>query len=94
MRKPRAYPNKVLEEEAQETLESRLTHLCEMKMELREKSKAFKESTKNLRESIKSMENIIISEVTELKHTVVVGDIKAEYVPSVVIKLKKEQNND
>lgn len=92
--KPRAYPNKSLEEDAQENLETRMMHLCEMKQEYRRKQKAFKDENKHLLESIKSLENIVMNEVMSLKRTVVFGDIKAEYKPQVVIKLKKEQNNE
>ena len=89
-----AYPNKHLEEDAQENLKTRMMHLCEMKQEYRRKQKAFKDENKHLLESIKSLENIVMDEVMSLKRTVVYGDIKAEYKPQVVIRLKKEQNND
>ena len=72
-----------------ENLETRLEHLAEMKMELREKNEAFKESTKHLRESIKALEEIVIGEVTQLGKTVTVGNIKAEFIPCVKIRLKK-----
>ena len=76
-----------------DSLEDRLTQLAEMKTELRDKTKAFKESTKHLRESIKAMENIVSDEVKKLGKTVTVGNIRAEYVPTVKIKLKKEKND-
>ena len=89
----RAYPNDSLKVE-EETVEVRLAQLCEMRLEYRAAKKAFDNKYKNLRESIKSLENIITDEVLKAKRTVVVGDIKAEYVPTVVFKLKKEKDSD
>ena len=89
MRNPNIVP-----EVPEETLEDRLAKLCEMKQEYKAKKKAFKEQTKHLLESIKSLENIITGEVLERGKTVMVAGIKAEYVPTVVIRLKKEQNNE
>ena len=77
----------------EDSLENRLTQLAEMKTELRDRTKAFKEQTKNLRESIKAMENIVSDEVLKLGKTVTVGNIRVEYVPTVKIKLKKEADN-
>lgn len=77
-----------------DTLEARMTKLAEMKAELKAKNKAHKDSTKHLRDSIESIENIIRAEVLELGKTVTVGNIRAEYVTSVVIKLKKDENNE
>ena len=84
----------VVEEVPEETLEDRMMRLKELKQEYRDKRKAFKESTKNLLESIKGLENIISAEVLKVGHTVQVEGIKAEYVPQVVIRLKKEQDNE
>ena len=89
----RAYPNNSLKVE-EETVEVRLAQLCEMKLEYRAAKKAFDNKYKNLRESIKSLENIITDEVIKAKRTVVVGDIKAEYIPTVSFKLKKEKDNE
>ena len=89
----RAYPNNSLMVE-EETVEVRLAQLCEMKLEYRAAKKAFDNKYKNLRDSIKSLENIITDEVIKAKRTVVVGDIKAEYIPTVSFKLKKEKDNE
>jgi len=78
----------------EDSLEDRLTQLAEMMAELREKTKAYKDQTKHLRESIKAMKNIVNDEVLKLGKTVTVGNIRAEYVPTVVIKLKKEQDDE
>lgn len=72
-----------------DTLESRLELLAEMKTEYRAKKKAFERENKNLLESIKSLENIIVNEVIKTGHSVTVGYIKAEFVPQVKIRLKK-----
>jgi len=77
----------------EDSLESRLTTLAEMKTELRDRTKAYKDQTKHLRESIKAMENIVTDEVLKLGKTVTVGNIRVEYIPTVKIKLKKEQND-
>lgn len=78
----------------EETLEDRMAKLYEMKTEYRAKQKAFKDANKHLLESIRSLENIITAEVIKLKRTVKVDGIRAEYKPVVVIKIKKEQNNE
>lgn len=79
---------------SEETVETRLEQLLEMKLEYKAAKEAFDNKYKSLKESMKSLENIITDEVLKTKKTVVVGNIKAEYVPSVVIKVKKECNND
>ena len=89
----RAFPNEA-QAVKEETLEDRLRELLEKKREYRAKQKAFKDKNKDLLESIKSLENIVIAEVTEMKRTVVVDDIKAEYKPQVIIKLKREKNDE
>lgn len=78
----------------EETLEERMIRLCELKKAYREEKKVFKEKTKNTLDMIKILENIISAEVIKMGHTVQTEGIKAEYVPQVVIRLKKEQNND
>ena len=80
--------------EKPETLEDRMNHLAEMKAEYASNRKAFKEKNKHLVESIKGLENIISDEVMKLGRTVVVGNLKVEYVPTVKIMLKKEKNNE
>lgn len=77
-----------------DTLEARLTQLAEMKADLKERLNAYKKSTKHLRESIRTLEEIVSDEVLKLGKTVTVGNIRAEYVPTVKIKMKKEKNND
>ena len=57
------------------------------------KKKAYRDSTKTLRESIKGLEAIITDEILKLGKTVTVGNIRAKYVPTVVIEIKKEECN-
>jgi hypothetical protein len=77
-----------------DTLESRLELLAEMKTEYRRNKKAFEAENKNLLESIKSLENIIVGEVIKAGHSVAVGNIKAELVPQVKIRLKKVNDGE
>lgn len=81
-------------DENQDTLEAKLSKLAEMELELREHKKEYLNKTKHLRESIKSLKNIVIEEVKQKKETVTVGNIQAEYVPQVVIKMKKDTDNE
>ena len=77
----------------EETLETRMVQLAEMKAEYQRDRKAFKDQHKHLLESIKSLENIVTDEVLKLGKTVTYGNIKAEYIPQVQIRLKKEKND-
>lgn len=74
----------------EETLEMRLQTLAEMRTEMKAKRNQFRESTKHLRESIKSLENIITAEVMANRKSITVGNIRAEYVPTVKIQMVKE----
>ena len=75
-------------------LQEMLNDLYEMKIEYRAKQKAFKDANKHLLESIKSLENIITDEVIKRGETVKADGIKAEYKPTVIIKIKRERNNE
>lgn len=81
-------------ESQEETLEDKMTRLAEIKNELKTLNDEHLESTKHLRETKKSLENIIIDEVKKRKTTVTVGNIRAEYVPQVIIKMKKVKNGE
>lgn len=80
-------------EQSTDTLESKLMLLADIKTELRKRNREYQESIKHLKESKKSLEAIITEEVKQMKQTVTVGNIRAEYVPQVVIRMKKEQND-
>lgn len=77
-----------------DSLEARLTLLSEMKAEMKAKRKEYKNNTRHLVESMKSLENIITEEVLKLGKSVTVGNIRAEYTPTVVIKLKKDKEQN
>ena len=72
-----------------ETLEDRMEKLAELKAEYRANKKEFERKNEHLLESIKSLENIITSEVLELGKTVTVGNLRAEFIPTVKIRMKK-----
>ena len=77
-----------------QSIESKLKHLAEMKEEYREKKRNFEKQNKHLLESIKSLENIVVDDVLRLGHTVTADNIKAEYVPQVRIRLKKVKDGN
>ena len=81
-------------EEIPDTVESRMMKLAEMKLELRGYKTEYQKKTKHLRESIKSLENIIVDEVMKRKETVVVGNIRAEYIPAVRFQMIKDTENN
>jgi len=89
--KGRAKPEEV--PDPMESLEGKLMVLAEQKLELKEEKRKFREKTKHLRESIKSLTNVVAEEVKQRRQTVTVGNIRAEYIPQVVIKIKKEKND-
>jgi len=83
-----------VDEVKEETLEDYMSHLVEVTKELKRKYKAYKNDTKELRATKESLENIIKNEVLKRGKTVAAEGIKAEYVPTVVIRLKKDKNNE
>lgn len=82
-----------VEEVPEESLETRMAQLAEMKAEYQTAKKEFKNKHKHLLESIKSLENIVIAEVMQGGKTVTVGNIKAEIITTVKIRMKKENND-
>jgi hypothetical protein len=86
----RAKPTEV---EDKDSLESMLMQLAELKLEVKAEKQKFMDRTKNQREMIKSLENIISEEVKKMHRTVSVGNIRAEYKPMVVIKMKRGSND-
>lgn len=71
-----------------------MVKLAELKTEYRANKKEFERKNKNLLDSIKSLENIITDEVLKQKQTIIVGNLKAEYVPTVRIRLKKVNDGE
>ena len=77
-----------------DTLEAKMVRLSELKSEYKANRKAFKEANKDLTDRIQILENLIRHEVMEKRETVTVGNIRAEYVPQVVIRMKKGKDNE
>ena len=63
--------------------------LYDLKRELRSKRKAYNESVKGLKNSIQSLEQSISDQVLAAGQTVSIGKIRAEYKPTVVIKITR-----
>ena len=78
-----------VEKVQEETLETRMEQLAELKADYRAEQKAFDKKHEHILETIKSLENIIVAEVLERGTTVTVGNLRAEYVPTVKIRLRK-----
>lgn len=66
-----------------------LALLYDLKNELRAKRKAYNESVKGLKNSIQALENSITEQVLAADQTVNIGTIRAEYKPTVVIKIRR-----
>ena len=84
---PKGYPDNL--ETPEESLEDRMEKLAELKADYRAAKKEFERKHEHLLEMIKSLENIITAEVLDLGKTVTVGNLRAEYIPTVKIRLKK-----
>lgn len=82
------------EVEDKDSLESMLMQLAELKLEVKAEKQKFMDKTKHQRETIKSLENIISEEVKKMHRTVSVGNIRAEYKPMVVIKMKRGNDGE
>lgn len=76
-----------------DSIEAKLAKLSEIQEELHRLNMEHKEKTKHLRETSKSLKNIITAEVLAIGKTVTAGNMRAEFVPTVVIKRKKEEND-
>lgn len=68
--------------------------LYQLKTELKGKRKAYRESVKGLKHSIEDLEQKVTEQILKTGKTVTVGGIKAEYVPTVVFRMKKENSNE
>jgi hypothetical protein len=69
-----------------------LALLYNLKQELRTKRRAYNNSVKGLKNSIQALETTITEQVLAAGETVSIGTIRAEYKPTVVIKIKR--NNE
>ena len=77
-----------------DSLEAKMQMLGEIETELTQRYREYKNSVKELKKTRESLRNIIEEEVKQRKTTVTVGIIRAEYVESVVIKKKREKNDE
>lgn len=77
-----------------DSLEGMMTKLGEIEAELSKRYKEYKNSVKELKKTRESLRNIIIEEVMHRKKTVTVGTIRAEYVETVVIRKKKDKEQN
>ena len=68
--------------------------LYSLKTELRSESKKYRDSVKPLKDEIQLLEADIVKQVLEAGKTISVGGIKAEYKPTVIIRMKKEKENE
>ena len=71
-----------------------LALLYDLKQELRKKRKAYNDSVKGLKNSIQALENSITEQVLETGKTASFGKIRAEYKPTVVIKIARNSDGN
>ena len=71
-----------------------LETLCEKKRELKKRRKAYNESVKGLVNEIHDLEAEVMKAVLETGKTITLDGIRAEYKPTVVIKLKREDEKN
>lgn len=94
LEKGRAKPIAWNTEFPDDSLEAKMQMLGEIETELTQRYREYKNSVKELKKTRESLRNIIEEEVKQRKTTVTVGIIRAEYVESVVIRKKKEKNDE
>lgn len=71
-----------------------LERLAQINKDLLAERKQYRRNTKPMRDEKRLLEASIIDEVLKAGKTVQTADIKAEFVPTVVISMVKEQSND
>ena len=71
-----------------------LTEYGELKRELNTRRKAYNNSVKDLKNRINELEQSITKQILEAGKTVQIENVRAEYKPTVVIKIKREHEND
>lgn len=71
-----------------------LNLLYALKRELKTKRRAYNESVKGLVNSIHNLETRITNQVLAAKETVATAGIKAEYKPTVVIKMRRDEEKE
>ena len=65
-----------------------------LEAELKAERKKYREKTKPIRDEMDLLKADIIRQVLATGKTTIVGNVKAEYVPTVVIKTRKEKENE
>ena len=75
-------------------LKDDMERLFQIKKELKAESKKYKAKVQPLRDEAKILEADITNQVLKEGKTIVIGGVKAEYVPTVVIKIKKENEEE
>ena len=68
-----------------------MERLSILKKELKSEKAVFDEKVQPLRDEIKVLEASIRTEVMKAAKTIIIGDIKAEYIPQVVIRFRKQK---
>ena len=76
------------------SLDKELERMKKTAKELREKRKAYNNSVKGLKNSIQVLESSITEQVLESGKTVSIGSIRAEYKPTVVIKIARQNDGN
>ena len=71
-----------------------MERLYALKKELKARNRKHSEEMKPLKEEIQLLEADVIEEVLKAGKTIQIGNLRAEYIPTVRIKMKKEQNNE
>lgn len=71
-----------------------LALLYELEEELRTKRKAYNNSVKGLKNSIQALKNSITEQVLESGKTATYGKIRAEYKPTVVFKIARQNDGN
>ena len=62
-----------------------------LKREMRSKRKAYNNDVKPIKDEMALLEASIKDEVMKTGQTLIVGNVKVEFVPTVVIRMKKEK---
>lgn len=75
-------------------LEEEMERYKVLKDELKNEQKVYRERTKPLRDELDLLKASITDAVLKAGRTIQIGDVKAEFVPTVVIKTKKIQEGE
>lgn len=70
-------------------LEDDMMRFSYLKGELRNEQKVYKERTKPMRDELDILKASITDAVLKAGKTIQIGEVKAEFVPTVIIKMKK-----